>query len=167
MLLTARGPTLDCCISLNLRSLISVQDYSFEQQGTFCDPLALGKHAARDLMRSQPRILQPLLVGQVSKRFHPKGSKEGLGGDKGVGRATTGFARASADHVAIGQPPDKIAADLTPEDVLQPIATDWLVVGNRGQHGEVEVGKVQRLPAYVCGGPDRGSIGWLGAQLSW
>ena len=35
------------------------------------------------------------------------------------------------------------------------------MVGNGSQHGEIEVVQVQRLPAHVCGGSDRGRIGGL------
>ena len=66
----------------------------------------------------QPRILQPLLVGQVSKRFQPKGREEDVGSDKRIWRTAAGFARASADQVAIDQPPDQIAADLLPKNIL-------------------------------------------------
>ena len=78
----------------------------------------ISDHAAFDLMLSQPRVLQSLLVWQIAQGFHPKGCEEGLGGDKGIRRAAAGFAGAGADHVAIDQPSDQVAADLLPKNIL-------------------------------------------------
>lgn len=45
-----------------------------------------------------------------------------------------------ADQVALGQPFYQIAADAYAEDVLQPVATDRLVVADGRQNGNVEFG---------------------------
>ncbi len=58
----------------------------------------------RDLRRTRQAGIRELLgIGQIAQGLHPEGGKEGLGRDKGVGRASSGLPGACADQVALGQ----------------------------------------------------------------
>lgn len=70
-------------------------------------------------------------------------------GDEGVGCTAAQFARAGADQVA---------ADLFAEDALQPIAGDGLVIGDGGQHRNVEFAQVEQLISDIRRNADRRRI---------
>ena len=90
--------------------------------------------------RHNPSILQLFPIGKIAKALQPEGNKELLRGDEGIRRPAPRRSWPSPDQVARMQPPDQIAADLFPEDVLEPVSSDRLVVGDGGQHCDVELG---------------------------
>ena len=89
--------------------------------------------------------LLTLAVGQVAQGREAEGHKESPGGDEGVRRAAPRRARTGGDQVAFAEPADQVAADLAPEDLLQPVTADRLVPGDRRQHREIELAQGQRL----------------------
>ena len=85
------------------------------------------------------RIAHLLRVRQIAQGLHPEGRKEGFGSDERIGRAAPWLSRAGADTIALGQPPNQVTADSAPENLPQPVATDWL-----------EVGKFATKPVRTC-----------------
>ena len=98
----------------------------------------------------QTSILQPFAIGQVAKTLQVKHHQKLFRRYERVGRATTRAARASRDQLSRMQPPDEITADVFAKDILQPVAGDGLVIGNRGQHRDVELIQAQQLVSNIC-----------------
>ena len=89
------------------------------------------------MLLHQTCILQPLQFWQIRQCGQIEGHQKALRRHESMGRATLGGAGAGGDQVARRQTSDQFAADLAPEDLLQPIARDRLVIGNRGEHSQL------------------------------
>ena len=104
-----------------------------------------------------PRILQLLSIRQILQTLQPEHDKELLGRHEGIGRAALRGSWPGPDQTLRVQPPDQVAADVFAENVPQPVAGDWLVIGDGGEDSDVEFAQVQQLIPDIRRGANRGA----------
>jgi hypothetical protein len=99
-------------------------------------------------------ILELFAIRKIAQGSQPEGDQELLRYDEGIGRAAPRRPGPRPGQSACMQPPDQVAADVLTKDLLQRVARDRRVVGNSGQHSDIEFVQAQHLIAHIHGSMD-------------
>ena len=101
------------------------------------------------------RGLGPTAAGRSCALYAARAAREACTPEAVLSDTTTRRARPSSNQTVCMEPPDQVPTDLLAEDVLQPIARDWLMVGDGRQNRDVELVQVQQLVPDIRCGADR------------
>jgi hypothetical protein len=91
---------------------------------------------------SDPSIVQLLAIWKVAQAFQIKGYEELLRRYERVGRTPSRATGASRDQFSRVQTPNQITTDLFAKYFLQPVTGDRLVIGDGGEHRDIEFTEV-------------------------
>jgi hypothetical protein len=91
---------------------------------------------------NDPGIVQLLAIWQITQAFQIKGYKELLRGYERVGRTPSRATGTSHDQFSRVQAPNQITTDLFAEYILEPVTGDRLVIGDGGEHRDIELTEV-------------------------
>lgn len=94
-------------------------------------------------------ILELFTIRKIAQGSQPEGDQELHRRDKDIGRAAPRRPGPCPGQSVCMQPPDQVAADVLTKDLLQRDAHDRRVVGNSGQHGDIEFVQAQHLIAHI------------------